>query len=168
MKHEEKRSLSKREINANIHHFFEAFILPILLCTILSIIVSLTLGKREVTIVSPRSVFSNISNFVSMMLGFLFVFMSIILGFSSTPHMKLVFSKRAPRFQFWCNILTPILFGLLLWGYTTMLSALLPDTSCQSTIVALLPFCASILLFIISFFTSCILFIKFINVAVKE
>jgi len=167
LKQEGRRSMSTVAIKACRKHFFVSFLLPIIICSAIALLLHYLLGTHPIEITSPQAALGNISNFVSMILGFLFTFLSIILGSSGTPTIKNILSFPATCFQFWCTLLAPMIFGLCAWSYTTYLSAMLPDEKTICIISVMLPYCSSLLAFLISFPSSSILYIRVINKTAK-
>lgn len=167
MRQEEKDSLSRPALKKCIWHFIKAFLLPALISTLPVLLCCGRYGKQLVDIVSPQAALSNISGFITMILGFLFTFLSIILGLSGTKNIQSIFHFPATRFQFWCTLLAPMIYGLIALVFTTCMSAMLPDAKLSCTLSDLLPCCVPVMTFLLSFLNSSIIYIRVINTAAR-
>lgn len=167
LKQEEKGSISRLARKKCILHFIKAFLLPALISTLPVLLCCGRYGKQLVDIVSPQAALSNISGFITMILGFLFTFLSIILGLSGTKNIQSIFHFPATRFQFWCTLLAPMIYGLIALVFTTYMSAMLPDAKLSCTMSEMLLYCSSVLTFLLSFLNSSIIYIRVINIAAR-
>lgn len=160
-------SLSTDSVNACFKHLCRA-LMPTIICIIICVIFGLVFGSVQIVIASPQSALSNSSNFISLLLGFLFTFVGITLGFSSSRGVQLIFEHPAPKFQYWVNIITPTCIGAFALLYITLVSGMLPGTSIIISGWRISIFCAVVVDFVLSFVNTIWLFTKVIAIAMQN
>lgn len=160
-------SLSTDSIGGCVKHLCRA-LMPTFICVILCVILGLVFGDTQIVIASPQFALSNSSNFISLLLGFLFTFVGITLGFSSSRGVQIIFEHPAPKFQYWVNIITPTCIGAFALLYITLVGGLLQGTSITISGWKISIFSAVVIDFILSFVNTIWLFTKVIAIAMQN
>lgn len=160
-------SLSTDSINGCLKHLCRA-LMPTIICIIICVILGFVFGNVQIVIASPQFALSNSSSFISLLLGFLFTFVGITLGFSSSRGVQIIFEHPAPKFQYWVNIITPTCIGALALIFITLIGGLLPGTSITVSGWNISIFSAVVIDFVLSFVNTIWLFTKVIAIAMQN
>ena len=84
-------------------------------------------SDKEIMIYSPQDFFSNLINMMSIIVGFLLTFIGLVLGFTATKSMRTILQNPAPCYKLVCNLVIPLLIGLVLVIYILYLSIPVPN-----------------------------------------
>lgn len=91
----------------------------------LGFMIGLLFKGQTVTIISPQEALSNLSGFISTIIGFLISFIVVTLGFSSSETMCTILESDATRFEYMISCFFPIVVGFMLEVAVIILSAMI-------------------------------------------
>ena len=166
------RQERKNSISTDCIHYCAKYLvialLPAAVCALLTLVANYIWGKNIITVYAPHEIIGNITSFVATILGFLFSFLGISLGFSGTPGLRTIFSFPITTFQYWCNLIAPMLYGLVTWLVLIGVETQIRSVPFISTF-SLVAWCiASLACFLISFMGSSISLIRVITESVRS
>lgn len=121
------KSRSSRKNRISIFLHFLKSSIPSFLAFIAVLICNEYIEHKDINIPSFHFALSNLSNFIGLMVGFLFSFTMVILGFMYSKSLQIIFNNNGTKWQFLISLFYPTVLGFVTLISYTYIGAVLAD-----------------------------------------